>query len=413
MMASETVAPFHLLERLAARRASGELICVGSSSESEVHVYLQAGRLAWATDSLHPQEFTRHLKRITSLSDEGFVTVLEECRRRRLPIGETLVEWKLATYEQVRGSLRHQIESALRVLRAEPVAQTVFLERTQQYARYRSDLTFALDELLPELPPETTTRHASEPLAGSTLVSQLREANDFGWVELLEGRRVRAQAPLVEGEASRVPEALIASTLLDDAALAALRSPHGSIVGVTLPAKNRSLWCFVPSDSAFGSAVSTLGVLAMEPMRSSRKIPIKGELLSWGDSSDEVELVREFLQRAPEARGAVICLASGEPIVGVVRTGLERRWATGIVRRRGPALRCEMPHEVGSNELENLGFRLKSLATAEEDAWCFGAELAPPGDRTLWLFVDRGSPQGLGWAYMTTLSRQLSSGEAG
>src|SRR3954463_14352099 len=40
--------------------ASGELI--SASSALEVHVHLQLGRVAWATDSRHAFVFTRHLQ---------------------------------------------------------------------------------------------------------------------------------------------------------------------------------------------------------------------------------------------------------------------------------------------------------------------------------------------------------------
>src|SRR5690242_4483859 len=87
--------------------ASGEFIC--ASSALEVHVHLQLGRVAWATDSRHAFVFTRHLQEHAALTKEQFREVLEECRRNHLPLGETLVRWGLATLAQVRAALRHQI----------------------------------------------------------------------------------------------------------------------------------------------------------------------------------------------------------------------------------------------------------------------------------------------------------------
>ena len=48
----------------------------------------------------------------------------------------------------------------------------------------------------------------------------------------------------------------------------------------------------------------------------------------------------------------------------------------------------------------------RSMVTEEPDHWCFGAEL-DVGQSTLWLFVERRESQGLGWAYLASLSRSL------
>jgi hypothetical protein len=398
--------PFELLGRLADRRASGELICVGPSHE--IHVYLQYGRVAWATDSLHPLAFTRHLKTAASISDDSLREVLDECRRSRLPLGETLVAWSLATHEQVRTSLRHQIEEALEALRDVPGAQAVFLERTEQYADYRADLTFDLGDVTPSPTPRpSTTPPPSE--AAHAFVKKLRDANDFGWVELFDGAGLRARAP-GDLRAGRLPDRLLRHTLLDGATLAALRTPHAAIVGVTLPTRSRSLWCFVKDDTSFGAAVSTLGVLATEPERPSRALPLRGGVVRWGDAGRESDLVGEFVTRAAEVRAVVVCRSPGEAVLGAVRSELTPSWVTDVVRQRSPALACAMPAdaETSDDELTHLGFRSRSLVTAEEDAWAFGIELGAEHERSLWLFLDRSSPQGLGWAYLTSLSRRMA-----
>ena len=102
--------PFRALIELVEQSASGEFVCVAKSAE--MHVFLQNGRVAWATDSSAPFAFSRWLLEHTGLTKEVFQEVLESCRRDRLPLGETLVEWRVATREEIKSALRFQIRGA-------------------------------------------------------------------------------------------------------------------------------------------------------------------------------------------------------------------------------------------------------------------------------------------------------------
>ena len=83
-----------------------------------------------------------------------------------------------------------------------------------------------------------------------------------------------------------------------------------------------------------------------------------------------------------------------------------------IVRRRTPLFSLaqdvfsETPVE-GAADLEGLGFCLRSISSAEAGFWCFGAELGGPTAATAWIFIKREASQGLGWAYLTALTRRL------
>jgi predicted regulator of Ras-like GTPase activity (Roadblock/LC7/MglB family) len=140
--------PLQQLFALVQRGASGELVC--SCANAEIHVYLQGGRVAWASDSIHRHAFTRYLKEHARLDEASIDAVLGECRRTKRPIGETLMTWNLATRDDVRAAIRHQMMLALQFFQFgcdDPHA--VFLERTQ-YRRYDPSLTFHLSELIPE-----------------------------------------------------------------------------------------------------------------------------------------------------------------------------------------------------------------------------------------------------------------------
>jgi hypothetical protein len=139
------------LAQLAARGASGELVC--SAEGSEVHVFLQGGRIAWASSTGQRRAFTEHLKRTTGADDEVIEAVVAECSRTRQPIGEALIAWKVATAEQVRASLLHQIRRALDAATQAADARTLFLERAH-YQRYDGALTFPLAEVLEGAPAD-------------------------------------------------------------------------------------------------------------------------------------------------------------------------------------------------------------------------------------------------------------------
>ncbi len=152
------------LADLAARKACGELVC--SSSADEIHVYLQEGRIAWASSKRQRHAFTSHLKETTGADDESIEAVVSECSRTHRPFGEALVAWKIATAEQVRASLRHQIRMALESVANAEDARTLFLER-ERY-RYDEVLTFPLAEVQPGAPAAVATRSAPAPRAAPT-----------------------------------------------------------------------------------------------------------------------------------------------------------------------------------------------------------------------------------------------------
>jgi predicted regulator of Ras-like GTPase activity (Roadblock/LC7/MglB family) len=153
--------PLQQLFDLVERRASGEFVC--SCGDAEVHLYLQSGRIAWASDSRHRHAFTRYLREHARLDAASIEAVVTECRRSKRPIGETLMAWKLATRDDVRAAIRHQMTLALQSFQVgcdDP--RSVFLERTQ-YQRYDPSLTFNLSELVPQSPTSGETRADASP----------------------------------------------------------------------------------------------------------------------------------------------------------------------------------------------------------------------------------------------------------
>jgi len=134
------------LLHLAKARETGELVC--SCDRGEAHVYLQRGRVAWANDCMHFHAFTGHLKQHARIDTATIEAVVAECCATRRPIGETLVDRKVATEAQVRAALRHQIGLALHIGECRGEGGNVFYQR--DYDEYDERFTFSASELISE-----------------------------------------------------------------------------------------------------------------------------------------------------------------------------------------------------------------------------------------------------------------------
>ncbi len=154
----DSVASDRLLD-LAREGATGELGC--SCQERRMQLYLQRGRVAWASDPRHQRAFTAHLKEHAHVQAADIEAVVADCRTTKRPIGETLIARGLATEEQVRAALRHQIGLALHVGTCAGNGQTTFALRS--YADYDVRFTFGAAELVEE--EEGTARFTLPPPA--------------------------------------------------------------------------------------------------------------------------------------------------------------------------------------------------------------------------------------------------------
>lgn len=402
--------PLARLQALAQASANGELIC--AAPQIEIHVYLQRGRIAWATDSRHPFAFASHLRSTARIDDATLRQVVEECRRERLPLGETLVEWGLATWDEVRTSLAHQIEIAVKQLASLDLGQTLFLERS--FSTYHESLTFELGAfvtsaaepwagLAPPQAPATTS-------ASSGLARQIRDSiGGLTWVEVLDDDHVVDGYPACPSV--RVPLALVRATVLDGCDFVAIRSARSSVVGLGTT-RPRSIWCRLSAGSTFGGVVSAIWSVAGTTERPLDPAPARPTLGAWalGDAHGmEFEALRSFQERATEVLGAIVLDDHGQqPVAGAGCSLVEPTHGLDIARRRVPCLVGDtLPlADTGEHALDSIGFALKTMVSGEPRHWCFGAELGR--GETLWMFLDRRTSQGLGWAYLTALTRALT-----
>lgn len=385
--------------------ATGEYVCV--SARGELHVFLQRGRIAWATDSSAPLAFRRYLLDHTLLTPEILADVLESCRRDRLPLGETLIAWKVATFDDIRAALRCQIDRALVTLEALDEGRTIFLERTREFAMYNSELTFALNEFVEE---RSGVRDSSVvAIAGGGILERVRTAIPELSCALVFEREAVVESTS-ETAIARVPPSIIAQSLDDGADVLALRSLRGTVIGTSLPSRGRYVAARLPADVAFGPALATLcTTCGVEPALRRATSVQRAALRAMGGDGDDgrpriADAARRFLEQAGECVAAVVL--EGEHVAGAARADLDSATISRIASRRARLLARELPSDSNDvNALEQLGYSLRSVMTGEGAILCFGIELDT--QRTAWLFMDRACAQGLGWAYLLSFSRQL------
>lgn len=137
-------------------RLTGEF--VASDEALELRVYVQRGRVAWATSSRDRDLFVRVLRETTRLSEELIEEISELCLRENRHLGETLVASRLATVAQVRTALRAEIEITLELLERAGPMRTVF-QPLRSTSTYDDALTFEpqqldrlhLEDVVPEM----------------------------------------------------------------------------------------------------------------------------------------------------------------------------------------------------------------------------------------------------------------------
>ncbi len=389
---------YERMRQLQREQASGELIA--ATMDLEVHVFLQRGRVAWATSSASRQTFREFLVRECGVAPGPLGQAIEEARRNRTVIGEALVARGLATAEQVRAALRAQVAGALVSLQGASAPSVLFLPREAAFATYDPALTFDLEDVLPHAPAQTQpTRSQQAPQ--ERLQAVLSALPQLRWAEYVEGGKVGARIP--SGPASDSP-AWHAATFGSGVSQVLLRHDGALLLGVRLAEPRTSLWGRL--DDVQGQQVA-VAVFAAQGLvaPTSRPTPVPGmnELKSVGTPPADERALRELLAQDGDVRAVALCGRQPAFVLGRASHPLEL-WQ-GLVGSRSALFRCA-----------DLGpatdtVRSPVVALLDEAGWWFGMPLETPVDATLWVLGRSGLSTGLGLAVVRSLGRRLLRGD--
>lgn len=387
--------PLGALVRLTRDGASGELIV--ASDAIEIHVYLLEGRLAWATSSGERNAFVGHLVD-EGVPAEAVREVIADCQRTRKRLGETLVAWGVATAAQVRAALAAQIGLALDAMATHAGAQALFLSRRMEYAH---DLTFGLDEFLAPRPSSTI-----DTIAEQLVASVLDAMPEAAWVEVAQDD---GDAPVRVARGRARPNEAVANVqrLLRDQKLESLsmRLADGALLGQRIPGHAGSIWCALGADAKLGVASAVLAsatgavtagrattggaVVERAGMVAGLAVPV--HVLAGAMQTSDDLLAAFVIDRDGLVAGASRAERELAPLAVVAGT---------LARALDPRLSEALPGTSASRFYEAV-----SVRAAAGDLAHYGMRL---GDRaTIWLVLASVASQGLGWALLQTVGRQV------
>lgn len=404
------------LDRLrdyAAAGRSGELIV--ATENVEVHVYLQRGRVAWATSSRARFAFTRHLMRACGIDRDTVRHAVEECQRTRKPFGETLVAWKLASEDDVRAALKAQVTSALADLLGAFESRDVFLDRDDAFREYARELTFDVGDLIGEV-----ERTVALPDRGDGGLTKVMEAvvtaagDDLLWAVAVRGDVALAKhAAGVPLPGAEVRELLAVCSSEPGSRFAVLAEGCAFAAGVPVAGEGTSLWAAargdadvgkikralerasgIPTETAFAGEQSEPWESIRHPAMMAAARPLEAALAS------TPEVGAAFLWRSPDEEPTVVRRRSFtlEPHISIAA----RRSGTLLARRADPLFGPETWPD-GYAWDGSVAYRL-----AVGDHWhCAVVRTAAPRF-AVWLVLRGRGALAIGQAVTDSLARQVS-----
>jgi len=399
-----TETPWQTLGRLVEGAATGELIL--ASSGIEIHVYLLDGRVAWATSSTVGNEFLRWLIEEDGIASEVLYDVIEECQRIRGRIGEMLIAWGIATLEQVCNALRCHIAEVLAAVIAHPEGRSLFLPRRMAYTM---EFTFSLAELERGLDVKDAVTRSDA--AQQIVTGVLDGVPDAVWVEAIERGEVIARA--ARGAVKPTAAVKDLQRLLgehDIEALTLRSAANGAVLGQHLRGTSGAVWCGVGSGAKLWVTSRVLASAAgVEPV-------VRGEAIRtapWHEIVDPgagfIPSVFSLAKRSNDELVAGFVLGDQGGPTGVWRCedGLDAHaaWA----RRLAPALGTEICATFRCSVAARLYERVALRAVVGNTVY-YGMRI-PKAALVVWLAVRAWVSQGLGWALLQSVSRQIG-GEA-
>lgn len=397
--------PIGTLRTLIESSSSGEFIAVLESAE--VHVYLKAGRVAWAFASDSPGTLMRHLAEECKLYRHELEAVVRDCRENRRPLGEGLIAWGFATQVQVRAALQKQIQEVFQRLALAGSStvrvRSLFIPRSVEYAE---ELTFELGEVDDEepvsvVPVSRSPRHLLRGL--------WKALPPVSWVQVQSpsGTTASSVAP-----GASLPEAdigeLLPLTFGSDLLRVTIRTRSGSIVGQAISDDGSTVWCGLDRTGNLGlvNAVLASRTAALSNLPASIK-PRAYALEEVGASPIARPSIEATFGDLPELLGVFSSSADEPGFAGIHRASellphiarnlvfFDRILELNVVDyfpRVEPAWESLTPEAI-------------SVLCEDAQYFYFGRRLEGSSGRPIWVVMQRSEARGLGWALLEALAR--------
>ena len=414
------IPPLLALRNCCANKETGELVFV--ADVGELHVYIQAGRIAWATDSNARFAFSRHIVEQCDIDKATFKELIRDCQRLKKPLGEMLIQWEVATAAQVRDALQLQISAALRTLGGVRTAEMILLKHSFRQHDYDPNFTFDFSDVRPmgahftSLPPAKQCSKKDTLRAGEEFVQHVATmVPDAHWVALMEKERLLCSAK-GRSRPGTLPETLVQELFMPFGVdFVGVRSGLDTVFGFMLvQPEYQSLWCGFGALTTYGGGFTTLnnlltahGVLRQPKM--DEQIAF-GQIAFTGSVPTQTHEVLADLLERPEFVGVFVFNRT------VLEGGVHREHVS--IREIEELANCigeignARPSQLGSVEDESasavraLGLDDWSLVLGRGQLWYFGSHKLDSTGRMLWLCLDRRCAQGIGWALMASLTRR-------
>ncbi|MEZ4248731.1 MAG: hypothetical protein R3B99_10870 [Polyangiales bacterium] len=371
------------LRRLASEKADGELVVAGL--DLQLHVRFQSGRIAWASSVPGRGVFVDELARHAKVDPHALRELATTCRRRGLPLGETVLSLGLTSADVVRASLARQVRHVLAMLHDREGLEVAFVEASAR--RLDPTLTFDLDELLATTSSDETTL--------CTLLSKVPEAQEI--VIVREGEESATWRARRAGPAERRPP----GHLEEGTELAALHQGTSAHVVLRLGlATTHEAWLRLATPTRLGSVLARLS-----PSSASANDSVPSTPTEWREIGEANERVRRTLkglrERAPGVRSVHLhtlaesyaqhALADAEAVFQ-----RQRRWShwLGLDVSDDPAL---------------LQRHVPTLVVVTQDLLHVAMLLPDQSLGVLWWCFDRHTLPELAWALAEAGVRELSA----
>lgn len=390
---ADVISPLTTLAKHVAASATGELIAVGDGVE--VHLYLQAGRIAWGTTTAERFVFRRHLEEHFQIDAGALQETLIDCQKTRRPLGESLITRNVLTLAQVREALRAQVASAVSSLEQCAADQMLFLPRGENFLSYDTRLTFSFDEIQGQSQLPLEVLHQLE-----QAVPQLTGAAVLAEGRVLASLRVPPPVSAIEE---------LSQQFLEGAHLMVLRASGGNLIGGTLPQAKHSLWCGLPAKLSVSAAMAVVMHHSGKAVSDAHSVGPTGVFQEFGGTPHSVAGLQGILERAIfPAAVAVLGRESTPTTWALAREPLVLNQFIVDARHRQRALDADVffTRPQGPNA-ELLGLAFQSVLVADGEWWWFGADLVTGEPASVWLMMPRSANQGLGWALLASVVRHL------